>query len=254
VLVGQAVAINRTGSYGFLSSDTADYQLVAIPVTAFAIPIGQVINQIRITAFGSGHGFFIGDISFQEEGATQQPGGITLAQAEALFAAKGLTFLTASDQTVDLPNSRELLAGTGCSFDDATPGERTLNITPSTGQAYTIGITVDGGGSAITTGVKGYRSIPVTGNITKVRLLADQDGDAVVDLWLKDPDGGTDYPPTVADTITASAKPTLSTADFDEDTTLTGWTVAVTAGDVMAFNIDSAATIERLIVEVEITP
>jgi hypothetical protein len=59
------------------------------------------------------------------------------------------------------------------------------------------------------------------------------------------------YPPTVADTITASAKPTLSTAIKAEDSTLTGWTKTVTAGDVFGFSVDSATTVTRahLIVE-----
>lgn len=115
---------------------------------------------------------------------------------------------------------------------------------------YKVGVTIDGGGSAISTGVKGYTSIPVSGTITKVRLLADQAGNAVMDIWK---DTFANYPPTVADTITASAKPTLSAADKYEDTTLTGWTTAVTAGDVLGFNVDSAATITRLTLELEIT-
>lgn len=115
---------------------------------------------------------------------------------------------------------------------------------------YTVGITMDGAGSAITTGQKGYRSIPITGTIAKVRLLADQDGDIVMDVWK---DIFANYPPVVADTITASAKPTLSTADSYEDSTLTGWTTAVTAGDVLGFNVDSVATVERVALEIEIT-
>jgi hypothetical protein len=115
---------------------------------------------------------------------------------------------------------------------------------------YKVGVTIDGGGSAISTGVKGYTSIPITGTITKVRLLADQNGSAVMDIWK---DTFANYPPTVADTITAAAKPTLVAADSYEDTTLTGWTIAVTAGDVLGFNVDSAATITRLTLELEIT-
>lgn len=115
---------------------------------------------------------------------------------------------------------------------------------------YTLGVTIDGGGSAVSTGVKGYRSVPITGTISKVRLLADQAGNAVMDIWK---DTYANYPPTVADTITAAAKPTLTAADKYEDTTLTGWTTAVTAGDVLGFNVDSAATITRLTLELEIT-
>lgn len=112
-----------------------------------------------------------------------------------------------------------------------------------------IGITIDGSGSAITTGVKGYRSFPVSGLITGVRLLADQAGDVVIDIWK---DTYANYPPTVADTITASAKPTLSTAASYNDTTLTGWTKSIVAGDVFGFNVDSVATITRLTLELTI--
>lgn len=129
------------------------------------------------------------------------------------------------------------------------------STTPVTGGGssgvYTVGVTIDGLGDVPSTGQKGYRSIPVTGTIISARLLADQDGDAVMDVWL---DTFGNYPPTVADTITASAKPTISSDDNSEDTTLTGWTTAVTAGDVLGFNLDSIDTIQRITLELEIEP
>jgi hypothetical protein len=140
------------------------------------------------------------------------------------------------------------LSGVATQYYDGTGN---FSVPTGVGQKYKVGVTVDGGGSAITTGVKGYTTIPVTGTITKVRLLADQNGSAVMDIWK---DTFVNYPPTVADTITAAAKPTLVAADSYEDTTLTGWTTAVTAGDVLGFNVDSAATITRLTLELEITP
>ena len=118
-------------------------------------------------------------------------------------------------------------------------------------QIYKVGVTIDGAGSAISTGVKGYTSIPKTGTITKVRLLANVAGGAVMDIWK---DTYANYPPTVIDTITAAAKPTLVAALKYEDVTLTGWTKSVTAGDVLGFNVDSASTITRLTLELEITP
>lgn len=36
------------------------------------------------------------------------------------------TFLTATDEVTDLPNSKELIAGARISFDDSTPGERAV--------------------------------------------------------------------------------------------------------------------------------
>jgi hypothetical protein len=54
------------------------------------------------------------------------------------------------------------------------------------------------------------------------------------------------YPPTVTNTITASAKPTLSSAAKSQDSTLTGWTTSISAGDVLAFHVDSASTVTRV--------
>jgi hypothetical protein len=111
---------------------------------------------------------------------------------------------------------------------------------------------VDGGGSAITTGIKGYTRFPWAGTITKVTLLADQSGSIVIDVWK---DTYANYPPTDADSITASAPPTITTAVKSEDSTLTGWTTSVAAGDCFGFNVDSATTVTRvhLILEVTLT-
>jgi hypothetical protein len=106
-----------------------------------------------------------------------------------------------------------------------------------------IAIVIDGGGSAITTGVKLDVEIPFACTITAARLFADQSGSIVIDVWK---DSYANFPPTVADTITASAKPTLSTAAKSQDTTLTGWTTAVAAGDILRFNVDSATTVTRV--------
>jgi len=67
-------------------------------------------------------------------------------------------------------------------------------------------------------------------------------GDIVVDIWK---DSYADFPPVDADSITASTPPTLSSADKSQDTTLTGWTTALSAGDVLRFNVDSVATITQ---------
>lgn len=122
---------------------------------------------------------------------------------------------------------------------------------PAGTNIYKLGITIDGGGSAITTGVKGFSSVPVSGTIVRARMMADQSGSAVIDVWK---DIFANYPPTVADTITAAAKPTLSTQDHSDDTTLTGWTTAVTAGDVLGFKVDSATTVTRVTLELWIQP
>ena len=110
-----------------------------------------------------------------------------------------------------------------------------------------INYVIDGGGSALTTGVKGFIEIPFSMTITGVTMMADQSGSAVVDIWK---DTYANYPPTVADTITAAAKPTITGATKSQDLTLTGWTTSVAAGDILGFNVDSATTITRLTVAI----
>jgi len=121
----------------------------------------------------------------------------------------------------------------------------------STGStAGSFGLTIDGGGSAITTGVKGYITIPYNGTITGWDIFGDTTGSIVVDVWK---DTYANFPPTVADTIAGSEKPTLSSAVKNQDTNLTSWTTSVTAGDIVAFNVDSAATVTRVNLIIYIT-
>lgn len=102
---------------------------------------------------------------------------------------------------------------------------------------------IDGGGSAITTGIKGDLEIPFNCTIEQVTLLADQSGSIVIDIWK---DTYANFPPTVADTITAAAKPTITTATKSQDATLTGWTKSITKGDILRFNVDSITTVQRV--------
>lgn len=106
------------------------------------------------------------------------------------------------------------------------------------------------GVNAISTGVAGDIFLDFACTITGVTMLADASGSIVVDIWK---DTYANYPPTVADTITASALPTISTATKSQDTTLTGWTVAIPAGSCLRFNVNSVTTIKRLTLALKVT-
>lgn len=106
-----------------------------------------------------------------------------------------------------------------------------------------FGFTIDGGGSVITTGAKGSLIVPYGLTITSAYLLADQNGDIVIDIWK---DTAPNYPPTDADSITASAPLTLSSDNYMVDTTLTGWTTSIAAEDILYFNVDSVSSIKRV--------
>lgn len=145
-----------------------------------------------------------------------------------------------------------LPATTGNSGKYLTTDGNTLSWgTVSISSTAAIGYVIDGGGAAITAGtLKNSLRIPFACTINSVSLLADQTGSIVIDIWK---DTYANYPPTVADSICASAKPTLTSAIKSEDTTLTGWTKTISAGDVLLFNVDSASTVQNVTLILKVT-
>ena len=115
--------------------------------------------------------------------------------------------------------------------------------------AASITFIIDGGGAVITTGEKGHLVIPFNAFIREAIVLADQSGSTVVDIW-KDTYGN--FPPVNADSITGATPPTLSTAQASRDTSLVDWKRHISKGDVLAFNVDSATTVTRVSVILEV--
>jgi hypothetical protein len=111
-----------------------------------------------------------------------------------------------------------------------------------------LGVVLDGGGLTITTGIKGYLQIPFNCIIHSWTLLADQAGSAVMDVWKTTFAG---FPPLVGNSITGSTPPTLS-GQATTSSTLTGWTTTIYEGDIIAFNVVSATSIQRLTLELSV--
>lgn len=107
------------------------------------------------------------------------------------------------------------------------------------------------GGSVLTTGQKKYLDVffPFACEIVSHEIVCDPSGSIVVDLWV---DTGANHPPTVADTITASAKPTISSATRATDSTLTGWTKAIAAGKWMRINVDSVTSVTSAVLALKL--
>jgi hypothetical protein len=106
-----------------------------------------------------------------------------------------------------------------------------------------IPVVIGDGVNVITTGYKGHIEIPFFCTLKAVRLVGDVAGSIVIDIWK---DSYANLLPTVADSITASAKPTLSSALKSQDITLTGWIRSIAAGDWLSFNVDSIATLKQV--------
>lgn len=111
----------------------------------------------------------------------------------------------------------------------------------------TINFIIDGGGSVIATGSKGFIVSDFVGTIASWTILGDVSGSIVVDVKKSTYSG---FPTTSS--IAASALPTLSSAQKNQNTTLTGWTVAVAAGDVIEFNVSSVTTVTRVTVSLKV--
>jgi len=135
----------------------------------------------------------------------------------------------------------------------AAAGSATV-IGTGTGLVDALEFVIDGGGSALTTGMKGYLEVPYACTISQATLLADQSGSVVVDIFRSTYSAFA--PPThpvSGDKLTASAPPTISSTTKSQDATLTGWTTSLAAGDVLGFNVNSATTITRVTCSLKVT-
>lgn len=101
-----------------------------------------------------------------------------------------------------------------------------------------IGILIDGGGSAITTGVKAAVEIPFACTITAARVFSvdNTSGAISIQLWK---DTYANFPPTVAD-----LSDTFAIAASGVKSEETGLSIAVTAGNIIIFNVDSCTSIK----------
>jgi hypothetical protein len=130
------------------------------------------------------------------------------------------------------------------------------NTSSATAQVNSaIEFRLDGGGSVPSTGVIGDMRIPFAFTIpntsTAWSLICDTTGAMVLDIWATPyVSGGT--PPTVANTITASATPGFLFAENLAGAP-TGWTTSFTGQTWLRFNLVSISTITRFTLTLAIT-
>lgn len=76
-----------------------------------------------------------------EDDITTTSGGSVagLAALAALITLiKNSDLLTHSDESTNFPNSRELLAGTGVTFDDSVPNARSVSVVPAIDRQWSV--------------------------------------------------------------------------------------------------------------------
>ena len=107
---------------------------------------------------------------------------------------------------------------------------------------HSISFTIDGGGTAISTGAVGlFPTAAFACTISRWDLSADQSGTITIDVWK-----AAGAIPTSGDKISASAPLTLSSAQLAQNGDMTGWTTTVNSGDVFGFSVATAITVTKV--------
>lgn len=235
-----------TGSLVFATSPTLVTPLLGTPTSGTLTNCTGLPISTGVSGLGTGVATFLATPSSANliSAVTDETGSGSLVFATSPTLVTPVLGTPASGT---LTNCTGLPVSTGIS--GLGTGVGTM-LASSTGARGSITWVIDGGGSAITTGQKGYIEVPYNCTITAVRSFADQSGSIVVDVWK---DTYANYPPVDADSITASAPITISSTVKSQDTTLTGWTTTLTAGDILGFNVDSITNIQRLTIVFTVT-
>jgi hypothetical protein len=110
-----------------------------------------------------------------------------------------------------------------------------------TEKTFSIAAIIDGASTPIVAGDMGEFRMDFDCTIIGWTVLADQTGSAQFDIKKS---SYASFPSMSS--ITAAAKPTISSAQKNQSNTLTGWTTAVSKGDILKFILESVGTVTRV--------
>lgn len=222
-------------------------------VTFTGSGISSVTNNkgdVTVTVTGSGGSggglFAIQDVSGTINGSNKVFTISTAFSGKSFIDLNGQLLTQDTDYTV----SGTTVTYTTAPASDLSGTTHKLYYGVASNQTEAFQITFDGSGAALTVGTKNRYHVPFACSISKIYMYADQTGSVVLDIWK---DSYANYPATIADTIVASAKPTISSAEKSTDTTLTGWTTTLSADDHLVVNVDSCSSITWLKLVIVVT-
>jgi hypothetical protein len=251
---GTVVAAANDYSFAQLSGSVGATQMPAL-TGAVTMPAGSTVTTL---ASISNDVAMAGDLLATNIAAPATPGAgstrIYVDQTQKILSAKNDAGTISSTVVPSSGSAGQFATGIGANgvVSYATPaapnfsalsGTASMAQLPANAIVAAIEFVLDGGGAALTTGVKGYLEVPFNCTITRATLLGDQSGSVTIDIWrttyaLFNP--GTH--PVVGDSLTAAAVPAIASGVKYQDSGLTGWTKTLSAGDVLAFNVKVAAT------------
>lgn len=233
---------------------TIDPNGLNIDGVATAITLNQ-FSGLYITTDGTNY--------FTDRGAGSGTGGTVTSVALSAppeFTVSGSPVTTAGTLALAWANeaANKVLAGPA-SGGAATPTFRSLVVAdlPTNAIISVVGITIDGGATVPTTGVKGLIQVPWSATIIGWFAIADQAGSISVDVDKHSslvPPAAPAIPNTTTDKISASAPVVLSSAQSaaGDAAAVSTWTVAVAQWDSIQFNVTSVATLKRVTIGIVI--
>ena len=110
-------------------------------------------------------------------------------------------------------------------------------------------LVIDGGGLAITTGIKGYLEVPFACAVNTWTLLADQSGSITVDVYS---DTYANYG-TNTSMVGAGTKPAIASATKAQSAPASWTTTSIAAGNIIGFNVTAATTVTRVTISLKVT-
>lgn len=244
-------ATNDAAALGTSSLAWSDLYLASGGFIDFAnndVRITHATNALAFSGASSGYTFDALVSPASNDGAALGTGTVSwsdlfLASGGVINFANGDVLVTHSSNTLAFTG-----ASSGYTFDAnvATTGTFTKNGNDVT--VGTVTYVIDGGGSTITTGSKGFLQIPFACTVNNWTIVADQSGSIVVDVKRATYSG---FPTTSS--IAGSEKPTLSSVQKNQDLSLSTWTTSIAAGDILEFNVDSVTTVQRVTLALQVT-
>lgn len=118
--------------------------------------------------------------------------------------------------------------------------EDKIDFIENTVNTRTFGIDIDGSGNQITTGLKGYSTIPYNCEILSWFIIGDTAGSIEIDIWKSN------TIPTGSDSICGGNRPKLINQQFDSDNNLIDWNLQINEGQLIAFNVVSSTLITKI--------